>query len=94
MKRVLLRSNSFIRSARRIIIRKDPAFAEDIRVALNLLAEDAFYPGLKTHKLKGKLEGSWSCSVGYDLRIIFEFVQHEGSEAILLEAIGTHQEVY
>ncbi len=93
MKRVLLRTSSFIRSARRII-RKDPAFAEDIRDALNLLAEDAFHPVLKTHKLKGKLEGSWACSVGYDLRIIFEFVQYDGTEAILLEAIGTHQEVY
>lgn len=93
MNRVLLRTNSFIRSARRII-RKDPAIAEDIRVALKLLAENAFHPSLKTHKLKGKLEGSWACSAGYDLRILFEFVQHEGSEAILLEAIGTHQEVY
>ena len=93
MKRVLLRTSSFIRSARRII-RKDPSIAEDIRTALHLLAEDAFHPVLKTHKLKGKLERSRACSVGYGLRIIFEFVQHEGSEAILLEAIGTHQEVY
>ncbi|MGC8495295.1 MAG: type II toxin-antitoxin system YafQ family toxin [Syntrophobacteraceae bacterium] len=93
MKRVLLRTSSFIRSARRII-RKDPAIAEDIRAALHLLAENAFHPALKTHKLKGKLEGSRACSAGYDLRILFEFVQHEGSEAILLEAIGTHQEVY
>ncbi len=93
MKRLLLRTSSFIRSARRIV-RKDPAIAEDIRTVLHLMAEDAFHPALKTHKLKGKLEGSWACSVGYDLRIIFEFVQHEGSEAILLEAIGTHREVY
>ena len=26
--------------------------------------------------------------------IIFAFVQHEGEEAILLEAVGTHDEVY
>ena len=93
MKRPLLRSNSFVRSARRLI-RKNPGASEDIRVALHLLAEDPFHPLLKTHKLKGKLEGSWACSAGYDLRIIFEFVQYEGSEAILLETIGTHQEVY
>jgi len=49
---------------------------------------------LRTHKLKGKLEGSWACSAGYDLRIIFEFVPYEGSEAIVLESIGTHREVY
>jgi mRNA-degrading endonuclease YafQ of YafQ-DinJ toxin-antitoxin module len=82
MKRTLLHSSSFVRSARRLI-RKHPDASEEIWAALHLLAKDAFHPLLKTHKLKGKLEGSWACSAGYDLRIIFEFVQHEGSEAIL-----------
>lgn len=93
MKRMLLRSGSFIRSARRLI-RRNPGASEDLASALNLLMEDAFHPSLKTHKLKGKLEGSWACSAGYDLRIIFEFVEYEEAEAILLEAVGTHQEVY
>ena len=73
---------------------KDPRVAEDIRAALELLAEDAFHPQLRTHKLKGKLKGSWACSAGYDLRIVFKYVQHEGTEAILLETVGTHDEVY
>lgn len=93
MKRVLLRSNAFVRAARRII-KRNPKLAEEVRRALQMLTEDAFHPLLRTHKLKGKLEGSWACSAGYDLRIVFEFVQHGGSEAILLETIGTHQEVY
>ena len=93
MKRLLLRSNAFIRAARRIA-RKNPELAKDIRAALELLAEDAFHPLLRTHKLRGKLEGSWACSAGYDLRIVFEFAQYNGLEAILLETIGTHQEVY
>ena len=93
MKRLLLRSNTFIRAARRVA-KKNPLISEDIKTALELLAEDAFHPLLRTHKLKGKLEGSWAWSAGYDLRILFEFVQHEGSEAILLEAIGAHEEVY
>ena len=59
-----------------------------------LLAEDAFHPQLQTHKLRGKLRGSWACSAGYDLRIVFRFVEHEGTEAILLETVGTHDEVY
>jgi mRNA interferase YafQ len=42
----------------------------------------------------GSLEGFWACSAGYDLRIIFRFVSREGKEAILLETIGTHEEVY
>lgn len=65
-----------------------------LQAALQSLAEDAFHPGLKTHKLKGELAGSWACSAGYDLRIIFEFVQQEGAEAILLQTAGTHDEVY
>ena len=68
--------------------------AEAIRDALAQLSADAFHPTLKTHKLKGNLAGSWACSVEYDLRIVFEFVEHEEAEAILLETIGTHDEVY
>lgn len=67
---------------------------DDIRGALERLAEDAFQPRLKTHKLKGKLEGSLACSAGHDLRILFRIVEHEGSEAILLQTMGTHEEVY
>jgi addiction module RelE/StbE family toxin len=93
MRRRLLRSTAFVRAAKRRV-RKDPRVAEDIRAALELLAEDAFHPQLRTHKLKGKLKGSWACSVGYDLRIVFKYVRHEGTEAILLETIGTHDEVY
>jgi mRNA-degrading endonuclease YafQ of YafQ-DinJ toxin-antitoxin module len=59
-----------------------------------MLAADAFDPRLKTHKLKGELDGSWSCSVGYDLRIVVELVQHNGAEAILLQTIGSRDEVY
>jgi addiction module RelE/StbE family toxin len=93
MRRRLLRSSAFVRAAKRRV-RKDPRVAEDIRAALELLAEDAFHPQLRTHKLKGNLKGSWACSVGYDLRIVFKYVRHEGAEAILLETVGTHDEVY
>lgn len=93
MRRVLIRSSAFVRAARRYL-RKHPHAAEGFRVALNQLAEDAFHPSLRTHKLQGELAGSWACSVGYDLRIVFSFVQHEGEEAILLQTVGTHDEVY
>ena len=76
------------------MVRRHPHLTEDLRAALALLAEDAFHPQLRSHKLKGRLAGSWACSVGYDLRIVFRFVQHEGSEALLLETVGTHDEVY
>ena len=93
MKRLLLRSSSFVRAVR-TVLKKHPTAADDVRAALELLTGDAFHPRLRTHKLKGKLEGFLACSAGYDLRIVFRFVQHEGSEAILLETVGTHEEVY
>lgn len=93
MNRLLLRSNSFIRAARRTI-KKYPHIAKDMEEALELLSKDAFHPLLKTHKLKGNLKDSWACSVSFGLRIIFKFVQDNGPEAILLETIGTHDEVY
>lgn len=68
--------------------------AVDLQKALELLAEDAFHPQLHTHKLSGQLQGSWACSAGYDLRIVFRFVEHAATEAILLETVGTHEEVY
>jgi len=53
MRRCLLRSSAFVRAAKRRV-RKDPRVAEDMRAALELLAEDALHPQLRTHKLKGK----------------------------------------
>jgi mRNA-degrading endonuclease YafQ of YafQ-DinJ toxin-antitoxin module len=75
-------------------VKKNPEAAPTLQAALESLAADAFHAALKTHKLKGELAGSWACSAGYDLRIVFEFVQHEGAEAILLQTVGTHDEVY
>ncbi|PWU13961.1 MAG: type II toxin-antitoxin system mRNA interferase toxin, RelE/StbE family [Verrucomicrobia bacterium] len=93
MRRLLIPTKAFERCAKRFL-RKNPASTDDLRVALECLAEDAFHPSLKTHKLKGKLKRSWACSAGYDLRIVFQFVKHEGAEAILLEAAGSHDEIY
>jgi mRNA-degrading endonuclease YafQ of YafQ-DinJ toxin-antitoxin module len=93
MRRVLLQSAAFVRAARRLV-KKNPHAAPRFQEALQALAEDAFHPGLKTHKLGGELAGSWACSAGHELRIVFEFVQHEGAEAILLQTVGRHDEVY
>jgi mRNA-degrading endonuclease YafQ of YafQ-DinJ toxin-antitoxin module len=93
VRRRLLRSTAFVRAARRVV-NKRPETAEAIRATLNALAEDAFQPKLRTHKLKGRLSGQLACTVEYHLRIVFRLVQHEGEEAILLETIGTHDEIY
>jgi len=93
MRRLLLQSTAFVRAARQLV-KRNPAATATLEATLTALVDDAFQPALKTHKLKGELAGSWACSAGYDLRILFEFVQHEGSEAILLQTVGTHDEVY
>jgi mRNA-degrading endonuclease YafQ of YafQ-DinJ toxin-antitoxin module len=75
-------------------LKSHAAAAVSIEAALDQLSADATHPSLRTHKLRGALAGCWACSAGYDLRIVFEYVQHEGAEAILLLALGTHDEVY
>ncbi len=93
--RTLIWGNIFVRSLRRTV-RKHQSLQQDIEYTLHLLQENPFTPSLATHKLKGKLAGSWACSVGYDLRIVFEFVKSEEQQEddILLLEIGTHDEVY
>jgi mRNA-degrading endonuclease YafQ of YafQ-DinJ toxin-antitoxin module len=91
--RKLLRSATFVKAARRLV-RKRPWTASALKDTLTLLSEDAFNSLLRTHKLKGKLAGTWACSAGFDLRIVFEFVHYQGEEAILLLTAGSHEEVY
>jgi mRNA-degrading endonuclease YafQ of YafQ-DinJ toxin-antitoxin module len=93
LKRPLLNTPAFARAARRFLARH-PAAASDVQAALESLEHDAFASALKTHKLKGRLSSCWACSAGYDIRIVFELVPHLNSEALLLRAIGTHDEVY
>jgi len=52
---------------------------------------DPFDPGLKTHKLSGKLKEFWSFTVGYDERVLFYFTDDE--KAVFVD-IGSHDEVY
>ncbi len=93
MSRALLRSPAFGRDLRRWL-KSHPDTAASIQATLEQLSADAGHPSLRTHKLSGQLEGGWACSAGYDLRVVFEYTQHEGEEAILLLALGTHDEVY
>ena len=69
--------NTFIKAYKRAI-KKHPDLKSDIETVLRLLAIDPFSPQLETHKLKGKLSGSWACSAG----------------SLFLIEIGSHDEVY
>ena len=93
--RTLIWSNTFTRALKKVI-RKQPDLRQDIESTLRLLVENPFAPELESHKLKGKLSGTWACSAGYNLRIIFDFVKDktETEDSIFLIEIGTHDEVY
>ena len=90
---LLIRSSAFVRAARKHL-RKHPEHAPGLFELLTQLTEDPFHASLRTHKLSGPLSGSWACSAGYDLRVIFRTVKRGGGCAILLETLGTHDEVY
>ncbi|HKI00669.1 MAG TPA: type II toxin-antitoxin system YafQ family toxin [Thermoanaerobaculia bacterium] len=93
--RELLWSNTFRRALRRML-KRQPHVRGDIEATLRLLQVDPFAAQLATHKLKGRLAGTWACSAGYDLRILFEFVRNleREEEDLYLIEIGTHDEVY
>ena len=91
----LVWSSGFTGAFRRTV-RRQPGLRTTIERALRQLAEDPFQPALHSHKLKGELTGAWACTVDYDNRILFEFVQgpESGEEEIHLLTMGTHDEVY
>ena len=47
---------------------------------------------LDAHKLKGKLEGKWSCSLGYDIRMVYEI--DDQNKEIVVVAVGSHKKAY
>ncbi|WP_414576314.1 type II toxin-antitoxin system YafQ family toxin [Anabaena sp. CCY 9402-a] len=93
--RTLVWSAGFVRKFKRLI-KKNPQLRSPIEKVLQLLTEDPFDSSLHTHKLKGDLDGVWSCSIDYDNRILFEFVPSpdSGEEDILLLTLGSHDDVY
>jgi mRNA-degrading endonuclease YafQ of YafQ-DinJ toxin-antitoxin module len=93
MRRQLVRTNAFIRAAKRFL-KRHPDKIDLISVTLTLMEENVFDPRLRTHKLKGDLSGAWASSGGYDVRIVFRFVTAPEPESIALLSIGTHDEVY
>jgi len=93
MKRHLINTSAFTRATKRII-KNIPLLKNELKIVLEILKNDIFDVWLKNYKLKVQLEGSYACSVNYNIRIIFEIVDYENSEAVLLESIVTHDEIY
>ena len=93
MRRLLLQSPAFGRDLKKWL-KSYSDTADSIAETLEQLSADASHASLRTHKLRGPLAGCWSCSAESGLRIVFEYVQHEGAEAIHLLSLGTHDQVY
>jgi addiction module RelE/StbE family toxin len=91
----LVWSAGFLRRFKRLT-KKNPQLRSQIEKVLQLLAEDPFDSSLHTHRLKGYLDGVWSCSIDYNNRILFELFENldSGEEEILLLTLGSHDDVY
>ena len=87
---------SFRRAYRRST-RNNPRMQERIIEVLERLVHNPFDPVLRTHKLRGRLEGLWACWVQHDCRIVFSFepdADGRQEDLIVLIDIGSHDEVY
>lgn len=80
-------STRFVRTSSRL----SPELKEEILERVEQLKDLKNHKRPKVHKLKGKLKDVWSFSVNYRIRITF-FKPRKN--VILLETVGTHDEVY
>lgn len=60
MTRELIPTTAFGRAVRKFL-KRHPQCAQSIEETLDALSADAFAPKLRTHKLKGDLDGVWAC---------------------------------
>ena len=72
-------------------IRGNKILETRFRDRVDIFQTDPFDPRLKSHRLSGQLQGSWSFSIDYDVRVVFSFVE---ANRVLFIDIGTHEEVY
>ncbi|MEO6577912.1 MAG: type II toxin-antitoxin system mRNA interferase toxin, RelE/StbE family [Candidatus Limnocylindria bacterium] len=79
-------SSRFLRRAKKL---REPQ-ATMLRAVLRRFAADPRDPLLRTHKLKGELDGYWSFSVDGDLRVVFRW----DDDIAFLVNLGSHDEVY
>lgn len=82
----LVFAGRFVRKAQKL---REPQ-ASMLQAVLRRFVADPRDPLLRTHKLKGKLDGYWSFTVEADLRVVFRW---DGDVAHLID-LGTHDEVY
>ena len=87
----LKQTDSFKKTAKKFF-RKHRNLINKFETVTSQLNINPFHSSLKTHKLKGNLNGKYACSLTYEYRIVLtiEIIDKE----IYLIDIGTHDEVY
>lgn len=89
----IIQSKKFQRQAAKLVSGNKLLLAKLLDV-YKMLEVDVFNPKLKTHKLKGELEGYFSCSLTQNLRIVFKLESINDEKTIILLTVGNHDEVY
>lgn len=84
-------SNSFKKSFKKNIQSVD--IDADFWIRLEWFIADPFDSRLRTHKLSGKLNGMWSFSLDYNLRVVFFFTEEKPKRAVFVD-IGNYDQVY
>jgi addiction module RelE/StbE family toxin len=74
---------SFIRSFKKL----HPELQDEVEITIQKLCDKNNHHTLKVHKLSGKLQNFYSCSVNYKNRMVFEFRENT---IIVLLAVGNH----
>jgi addiction module RelE/StbE family toxin len=85
------RTDTFVRTARRFLRRRQP-LQPHVREVLRILEQDPFDPRLKTHPLHGKLEGLHACRVTRSVRLVLRIESEERTVTLL--DLGEHDQVY
>lgn len=59
----------------------------EVREKIALFQQDSRHASLRTHKLQGSLQGTWSFSVNYRYRIVYEY---DSKDIVALLKVGDH----
>jgi addiction module RelE/StbE family toxin len=76
-------ASSFVRKLKKF----EKSLQEEVLEKVELFEKDSKNPSLKIHKLKGSLKGSYSFSVNYKYRIVFDYIS---KEEVRLLSVGDH----
>ena len=69
---------------------KQPKLADKVQAQIKVFIENPKHPSLRLHKLKGRLNNSWSISITGGYRLLY-YVQ---DNKVVFYDLGTHDQVY